>query len=227
MKSKGFFTKYNSVEAIILDMDGVIIDSEPLHAQVEQAVCKQFGIDIPESEWYRFVGKAEVDLFTEIVQNFTDQAFCVHELVDAKYDTLLRLNPEDIQPVTGAIDFIHWARTHFRRLALTTSSHQPFQKKVFDMYALHTYFDVIITSNDIQHSKPHPEPYLKTVTALNLSAHNCVVIEDSVNGVVSAKKAGCHAIGITTSFSEEQLMDAGADSVADSFSALRDKLLSF
>ena len=53
--------------AALFDMDGVIIDSEPLHAHVEQAVCKQFGIDVPVSEWDGFVGKSEVDLFTDIV----------------------------------------------------------------------------------------------------------------------------------------------------------------
>jgi beta-phosphoglucomutase-like phosphatase (HAD superfamily) len=82
----------------------------------------------------------------------------------------------------------------------------------------------VITGDDIQHGKPHPEPYIKTIRALQLPAERCVVIEDSVYGIIAAKEAGCRVVGITTSFSEEKLLNAGADMVVNSFSSLYEKL---
>ncbi len=107
---------------------------------------------------------------------------------------------------------------------MTTSSNKAVQKKVFEMFDLQPYFDVVITGDEIQNSKPHPEPYLKTIGSLNFAAHTCVVIEDSVSGIIAAKEAGCQVVGITTSFSREKLLDAGANIIVDNFSSLYDRL---
>jgi HAD superfamily hydrolase (TIGR01509 family) len=133
---------------------------------------------------------------------------------------LSKLMSEEIRLIPGSLEFIRWAKKQYRKLALTTSSESKFQQKIFDMYRLHLYFDVVITGDKIQNSKPHPEPYLKTIDALKLAAHSCAVIEDSINGIIAAKEAGCNVIGITTSFSEEKLLNAGADMVVDDFSSL-------
>jgi beta-phosphoglucomutase-like phosphatase (HAD superfamily) len=79
---------------------------------------------------------------------------------------------------------------------------------------------VLITGKDVVNGKPHPEPYLKAAERLGLLPQVCMVIEDSDNGIKSAKAAGCLAVGITTSFAKERLMQAGADYVVDSFSEL-------
>ena len=212
------------IEAIIFDMDGVIVDSEPFHVQVEQFVCKQYGIEAPWSEWEMFTGKTEYEMFEYIIQNFTDGTLSVQELVQAKHTVLSRLISEKIQLIPGSLEFIRWAKKQYRKLALTTSSKSKFQQKIFDMYRLHVYFDVVITGDKIQNSKPHPEPYLKTIDALNLAAHSCAVIEDSINGIIAAKEAGCNVVGITTSFSEKKLLNAGADMVVDDFSSLYGRL---
>jgi HAD superfamily hydrolase (TIGR01509 family) len=213
-----------TINAIIFDMDGVIVDSEPLHVQAEHAICEQYGIKAPWSEWDRFKGQTEQEMFAYIVQNFTDGTIAAHELIRTKYDLLLTLFSEKLQPIPGAIPFIRWAKEHYRKLALTTSSERKLQKLIFDRYKLHPYFDVVITGDQIQHSKPHPEPYIKTITSLKLAANICVVIEDSVLGILAAKKAGCKVVGITTSFSEKKLLEAGADVVVNNFSSLYDEL---
>ena len=93
------------------------------------------------------------------------------------------------------------------------------QETVFRILDLQSYFDVVITGDHIQHSKPHPEPYLKTVEALEVPAQACMVLEDSLNGIKSAKEAGCNVTGITTSFCEAELLEAGADHVIETFSS--------
>jgi beta-phosphoglucomutase len=212
------------IEAIIFDMDGVIIDSEPLHVQAEHTVCKQYGIDAPWQAWEMFIGNTEYAMFEYIIQNFTDGTLSVYELIREKQLVFSKLISEKLRLIPGSLEFIRWARAQCRKLALTTSSECKIQQKIFTMYSLHSYFDVIITGDKIQHGKPHPEPYLKTVEALNLAAHMCVVIEDSLHGIIAAKEAGCRVVGITTSFSEERLLNAGANIVVDSFLSLYDRL---
>ena len=214
----------NMIAALIFDLDGVIIDSEPLHVQAEQAICRQYGIDAPWSEWDRFKGQTESEMFAYLVSNFTDGTFAASELIQAKYGLLSTLFAERLQPIPGAIEFIRWAKGWYRKLALTTSSERWLQQMIFERYDLHAYFDAVITGNDIRHSKPHPEPYLKTISALQLAADRCVVIEDSLAGIKAAKEAGCRVVGITTSFSEDKLLHAGADIVVDHFSSLYEKM---
>lgn len=207
-------------------MDGVIVDSEPLHCQAEHTILKQYGIEAPWSEWDKFTGLTEQAIFQYIIDHFTDGTYTVHELIRAKYKLFISLLNEQLQPVSGALDFIRWAKKRYGKLALTTSSVTELQEKVFELFNLQPYFDVVITGDHIQNGKPHPEPYLTTVRTLEIPAHRCLVVEDSVNGIISAKEAECYVAGITTSFSEETLRNAGADVVIDTFSSLHEYLLS-
>lgn len=214
----------NAIAAIIFDLDGVLVNSEPLHVQAEHAICRQYGIDAPWSEWQRFKGQTDQAMFAYLVQHFTDGAIAVAELIQAKQAMFAQLLAEELQPIPGALEFIRWAKTRYGKLALTTSSEPQNQQQIFARYGLQPYFDVVITSADIQRGKPHPEPYLKTLAALRLPGERCVVIEDSLAGVQSAKAAGCRVVGLTTSFAREQLWEAGADVVVDHFGALFEQM---
>lgn len=212
--------RMNGIQALIFDMDGVIADSEPLHFEAEQAILRQHGIEAPWSEWHMFTGLTDETIFRYIVDNFTDGSYTPEELIKAKYGIFLTLLSEKLQPIPGALEFISWARKRYPKIALTTSSKKEVQQTVFNKFKLQPYFDVIITGDHIQHSKPHPEPYLKTVQALKLPAEVCMVFEDSLNGIKSAREAGCKVTGISTSFSSEELLEAGADRVIEKFSSL-------
>ncbi|MBD3307579.1 HAD-IA family hydrolase [candidate division KSB3 bacterium] len=213
-------TDMDKIDAVIFDMDGVIVDSEPLHCQAEQTIFRQYGVEAPWSEWDSFTGLTDRVIFTYIVENFTDGRYSVDELLQAKYKIFLALLADQVQPIPGAIDFIRWTRDRYAKLALTTSSTREVQQIIFERFGLQAYFDVIITEERIQHSKPHPEPYLKTLDALQLPADTCLVIEDSLNGIRSAKEAGCRVIGLATSFPEEDLLKAGAENAVATFAAL-------
>lgn len=212
-----------TIAAIIFDMDGVIADSEHLHVEAERATFQKYGIPVV-GDTSEFIGQTEQAFFTYIVQRFTNGAYSVEELLLAKQDIFLRLLSEKLQPVPGALEFIRSARSRYAKFALVTSSARIVQKKVFDLFQLQPYFDRVITGDEIQQGKPHPEPYLKAIDAIRIPAGQCLVIEDSVNGIVAARTAGCRAIGITTSFPEEPLIAAGAEWVIREFSALYHQL---
>lgn len=209
-----------NIKAIIFDMDGVIVDSEPLHMESEKITLSDFQIEAPHSEWDHFKGKTDRDMFGYIVNNFTDGTVSVTELMAHRVKIYLQIAPKRLRMIPGALSFVKKIKQSDKKLALTTSSLKEPQGMAFDKFRLYPYFDIIVTGDEITKGKPDPEPYLKTVKKLGVPAKHCLVIEDSTNGIISAKAAGCIAVGITTSFPKERLQQAGADYVVDSFKEL-------
>jgi len=214
----------HNIEALIFDMDGVITDSEPLQRKAEEITLQHYGIRIPSEEWNYFVGKSAKTIFEYIAQKYTDGSIPATEMMEYKKNTYLTIAPEKITLMKGVKEFLSWCRTKYHAIALTTSSVKAIQEMVFRKFHLDDYFDVIITGDDVLNGKPDPEPYLKTVEKLGEKAQYCIVIEDADNGILSAKKAGCQTIGITTSFPKEKLLAVGADHVFSDFREIQASL---
>ena len=203
--------------AIIFDMDGVITDSEPLQMEAERLVCDKFDISVPLEEWKNFKGKTNRDIFSYILKKYSEKPLSVQQLIDEKRKKYIEISTKKLTLVDGFLVFIEKIRKTVPLIALTTSSSAIVQKFVFDKYNLHKYFDVITTGDEVKNGKPHPEPYLLTVNKLGVRPQDVVVIEDSDNGVISAKASGCVVVAITTSFPRKVLASKGADHVVDSF----------
>ena len=212
----------SSKQAFIFDMDGVVIDSEPLHERASLAVFKKYGITLDEAIFEPFKGKTDRAIIEYLIQEYDMQDVTVDALIQQKRDTYATLIDE-LHPITGVMAFIQYVAIHFR-LALTTSASRRNQELAFQKFNLYPFFETVVTSNDITHPKPHPEPYQVTTEKLGLEPPECIVIEDSVNGVISASTAGCVVVGITTSFDEAALREAGAHAVIDSYDQLRSYL---
>ena len=208
-----------SKPAIIFDMDGVVIDSEPLHERASQHVFSAYDIDLDASVFEPFKGKTDRDIIEYLIQEHSIEGATVDDLLQQKRDTYANLIDE-LHPIQGAMAFIQYVAINFR-LALTTSASRRNQELAFQKFNLYPFFETVITSNDVTHPKPHPEPYLITVEKLGLAPEECIVIEDSTNGVRSASTAGCIVVGIKTSFDEPELKAAGAHIVIDSYDQLR------
>ncbi len=205
-------------EALLLDMDGVVIDSEPLHEEAQRIIFREFKFDVPESVFPSFKGMRETEVFERIVSDHANGRGDVDGLVAAKeraYRELLT----DLTLVPGSLTFIRNACQTYR-LALTTSSVRLDQEIVFKKFELARYFEVIVTAEDVDEPKPHPQPYLRTAERLSLDPSSCLVVEDSINGVRSAVDAGCTVAGLTTSFGADELIRAGADFTIDGFDEL-------
>ena len=214
-------------KAIIFDMDGVITDSEPLQMKAERLVCDKFGISVPLEEWKNFKGKTNRDIFSYILKKYSSKPLPVQQLIDEKRKKYIEISSEKLTLVDGFLDFIEKIRKMVPLIALTTSSSAIVQKFVFDKYNLHKYFDVITTGDEAKNGKPHPEPYSLTISKLGVKPQDAIVIEDSDNGVISAKAAGCTVVAIMTSFPRGILASKRADYVVDSFDEimiLMDKL---
>ncbi|XXY53065.1 HAD family phosphatase [Sorangium sp. So ce269] len=202
--------------ALIFDLDGVIIDTEPLHAEAKRITFERYGIQVPERLYVEFRGRSDLDMVEHVVRELAGGALSAADVVGHKHEVFRALH-EKIAPIEGALEFIRLARRRFDRLALSTSATKKNQEFAFDRFALRPFFDVVVTSEEISHTKPHPEPYQKAAERLGLSPGACLVIEDSKNGVLSARAAGCAVAAITTSFSREELKEASPDFMVGSF----------
>ena len=206
------------IEAVLLDMDGVVIDSEPLHEEAQRIIFRELDLPVPESMFPSFKGLTEKLVFEKIVAEFGGSGRSVDELIELKEQTYRALL-KDLQLIPGALAFIERAHRLFR-LALTTSSMRQDQRIAFDRFDLDPYFEAVVTAEDITRSKPHPEPYLVTAARLGVDPGVCLVVEDSLNGVRSGVAAGCIVAGLTTSFPADRLSSAGAVLTVNTFDEL-------
>jgi HAD superfamily hydrolase (TIGR01509 family) len=207
-------------QAVIFDMDGVIIDSEPLHEKAQQIVFARHGLDVPVRAYSEFKGQTEDVVFDLVVRQWGNGSHDPGVLAAEKH-TIYASLIEEMKLMDGSLDFIRFLTDRGYPLALTTSATRVSQERVFDRFGLTSYFDIVVTAEDVRRSKPDPEPYVVTASRMNRDPAQCLVIEDSLNGVRSARGAGCLVAAITTSFAADDLRSAGAHMVHETFAELR------
>jgi beta-phosphoglucomutase len=210
----------DTVSAVIFDMDGVVVDSEPLHEAAQAQVFDEYDLPVPATEYATFKGRPERDVFAYILQKYDPAAAISPESIIARKHALYRTLLDDATPVEGAIDFIAFVAARVP-VGLTTSAARDEQRRVFDLFDLHAFFRTIISADEIKQAKPHPEPYLRTLRGMNAAPETTLVIEDSVLGVQSALAAGCIVAGLAGTFSAEVLREAGAHLAVNSFTDLK------
>jgi beta-phosphoglucomutase len=214
---------HEAFQAILFDLDGVIINSEELHARAKRLTLEKYGISYPKTIFDDFKGRPDMVFWQYVATDLSHGQYTAVEM-DAYKRVIYISMAGEISPITGVMSFIAWARKKFRQLALVSSATEPDLMVSENKFQIKKWFDLILLGEDTRHHKPHPEPYLNAISKLNIPASTTLVIEDSPNGVVSAKGAGCYVIGITTGFTVDELTRAGADRVAASFEEIK-KLL--
>jgi len=204
--------------ALIFDLDGVLIDSEPLHKQAKEQAFAEFGIVLSEEVYDRYKGRPDETTLREILGE-RGSLELLPELTQRKR-AFFQLIEHQVQPVAGAVDFILWAKERFR-IALATSSTPRNRNMAFRLLGIGDQFEAVVDSGRHQRPKPDPEVFLIAMADLGLGADDCWIVEDSLNGITAAKAAGCVTVGITTTFDSGRLSAAGADIVVCSFAELR------
>jgi HAD superfamily hydrolase (TIGR01509 family) len=209
----------NKTEAIIFDMDGVLIDSEELHAYSKRAAFRQAGITLTDSDLRDYVGRSDAVMIEEVGTRFqlnTDQRAAIFREKARIYEQ----EQKSLKIVPGSIEFVQWAAQHYK-LALGTSATKRNRVAALDLLGIADSFQVIVDLSDVSEPKPSPEIYLTAVSRLGLVPSQCLVVEDALTGVLSAKRAGCVVSALTWSFASEALLEVGADFTFESFAKLQ------
>jgi HAD superfamily hydrolase (TIGR01509 family) len=209
----------NLPAGLIFDMDGVLIDSEPLHKRAKELAFAEIGIVLPESVYDNYKGQPDATMLPEILTARGLPTEKIQELSRRKKQIYEEFEHE-LQAINGAIEFVEWAASRYK-IALATSATARNREASLRLLGISDLFHAVVDASGHQRPKPDPEVFLIALEKLQLEPAECWVVEDSVNGLRAAKAAGCFSAAITTTFDQNTLAAAGADVVVDSFSELQ------
>ena len=207
--------------AFIFDMDGVIIDSEPIHTRVKMDTFRHFGIEFDEAELVHYMGRTSDDLFGTVAASCGRTDIKAKDMVEYKHSHYLEvLKSGTIEPVAGARELIKNIYDSGLPLALATSSWQVVMDTVLDAFDIRKYFKSVLSGGSLPASKPDPAIYLISAERLGVPPEGCTVIEDTEAGITAAKRAGMYCIAFHNPHSGKQ--DLGkADEIVESLSEVK------
>ena len=203
------------LRAVIFDMDGVIIDSQPYHFAVEEKMCRELGIDVSIEESHSFVGMAGAKVWSYLKGKFGLKE-SIRELM--AFENKARIacfsSLENLQPIPGVVELLEELKQLDIKTALASSSSVEVIEIFISKLRIKDYFRKIISGDSVEKGKPDPDIFLHTASAIGENPADCVVIEDSANGVKAAKGAGMKCIGFRNENSGDQDLSL-ADMVVD------------
>ncbi len=184
--------------------------------KLSEKMFKKHNVLLKPSDWASFRGLSRDGFFKLVLEKYIFNTS--RELLEKEFHRgLLSEMKETIIYIPGFLEFYKLVSKKYST-ALVTSTSFELMDWIFKNTKITNNFSPVITSDDVENAKPHPEPYIKAAKILNIPISNCVVIEDSLNGIESAKKSGAKVVGITTGFEASELQDV--DLVIDSYKEL-------
>lgn len=195
-------------EAVIFDMDGVIVDSEPLHERAFREVFAQmgYGEDRHGIEFTQYYGKSDRALWSDFIA-LHRPAQSLDELMAWKQRHFVGILREH-QPIFPPIPDLVAGLAARVPLALASGSNHPVIDEVLAMRGLRQYFSAVVSVQDVSRPKPFPDVFLRAAELLGVAPGRCIVIEDSAAGVQAAREAGMQVIAITNSLPAAKLAQA-------------------
>ena len=187
---------HDSLQAVLFDMDGLLIDSEPLWFEVETDIMTRLGGVWTPADQQALLGSAldpAVRYFLERARVPADPAEVREWMVGGIVDKVLE---HGVKIMPGAAELVAAVDASGLPYALVTSSRRRFVDAVLAQTGLR--FPVIVTGSDVSRGKPDPEPYLLATRRLNVPPPSCLVLEDSSTGVTAAEAAGCFVVAVPT-----------------------------
>jgi len=210
------------MKGIIFDLDGVIVNSETIRFfAVKQTFKDIFGVNLPDND-KTWVGRDERTNMNYFMNMFNLKGN-VDKIIQQKRDNYSKLiESGKLSEVDGSIDFLKAVCKSGLKTALVSNSPKEEVENVISFFKIKSYFDAILSKEDVVEPKPNPEIYLKALKDLGLKPEECIAIEDSPPGVDAAKSAGLKCVAITTTANKDNLKNA--DLVIKNFSDLKCKM---
>ncbi len=208
------------LKAVIFDMDGVIIDSEPLHYRAYHAMFDEVGINVSPELYDSLTGKSTINVCTQLKDRF-GLGHTPEEMAAIK-----RRHFDIIFETDKTFDLIKGVRALIQNyvdsgltLVLASSATMRTIDRIFTRFELDPYFKAKLSGAELKASKPHPEIFIKAAAAAGFNTNECLVIEDATNGIEAAKAAGIFCVGFDSEHSKNQDYSK-ADLVINDFEAI-------
>lgn len=184
------------IQTVIFDMDGVIVDTEPVHHYAYYQHFSQLNIEVTDEHYQSLTGNSTRNVFQKLKNHF-DLDHEVEHLIQTKrslfndaFDT-----KEDLHLIEGVEDLIKDLHQNGMELIVASSASKVTIDRVFKRFNLYPYFSHIVSGEDFPKSKPHPAIFEHAASLSKNPKNQCVVIEDSTNGIQAAHAAGIYCIG--------------------------------
>ena len=206
------------LQGVILDMDGVLVDSEPFLFESAVRMFAEKGVTARSDDFRPFIGTGENHLLGAVAEKYG----VTLKMPDDKmrtYAIYLQLIQGRLQALPGVFTFLDECRRRGLKLAIASSADAV--KVEGNLHAIGlppARFDVLVNGSEVERKKPAPDIFLAAVSRLGLTSEACMVVEDAVAGVAAARAAGCRCLALTTSFPADRLTEA--DWIAPDLSAV-------
>lgn len=208
------------LKIIIFDMDGVVLDSEPLHENARQIMFKELGI-VPDETFPEAVGKSSAGFWRQIIElcKIDGEPYAL----EARQYALVaqQIEENNVKPSVGFLDIVNWAKDNGVKVGLASSSTRILVNDSLRLLGVKDYFDYTVSGNEIAKKKPAPDSYLRVLELAGFEPENAIAIEDSSSGVAAAKNAGIFCFGYHNVTSGEQDLSK-ADKIVDSLVEIMD-----
>ena len=210
-----------NIKCVIFDMDGVIIDSEELHKKAYYETFNAIGVKVSNSLYKTLTGSSTINAFQKLVHHF-NLDFNPEELVIQKRKRYVNFfeNDPNLHLVNGVEEIINFFYNKGITLVLASSSAMINIDRVFNRFNLNQFFSAKISGADLVASKPNPEIFIKATDLAKTPKENCIVIEDSDNGIKAANDANIFVFGYKNPLAEGQTLEF-ADIIIDSFEEIK------
>ena len=193
------------LKAVLFDMDGVIVDTEPLHHKAYQMMFNDFEIKVSESMYHGFTGQSTRSICEFLSEHYILKAKPIDlEKTKRAHFTKLFFEDPDLHLINGVEDLIKNYHTNGLTLVVASSASMFTINNVMKRFKLDPYFKDKLSGADLKASKPHPEIFINAAKAAGVSPTECFVIEDSTNGIIAAKEANIFCIAYKSENSKDQ-----------------------
>lgn len=210
------------MKAVVFDMDGLMIDSEKIYWEVGRQIAREHGKEVSDQTLGRMMGRSPLESMVLFCQEvgLSDPPGKVYELREQRVFECLQ---KGVDPMPGLPEvLVDLKRDH--KLGIATSASMRFVEVILRHLQLAGVFDAVQTSDDIHRGKPDPEIYQRAMGRLDVQPADCVVLEDSSNGALAAKRAGAYVIAVPSQYTREQdfsFADEQADDLKDALRRIR------
>jgi HAD superfamily hydrolase (TIGR01509 family) len=210
--------RFGGIEAVVFDMDGVLVDSEPLHVEAARRLLAAYGVAYTDEENAEFVGFTDLEIFALLKARY-GLAPTIEELAQRFAQGLIALLAHQAVPMPGIPGVLVALRRAGYRLALASSSTLEIIVTTLRTLRITEHFPIVVSSVEVGRGKPAPDVFLAAASRLGLPPSRCLVVEDSRNGVRAAKRAGMSCVAVPCAATRHHDF-AEADLVLDSLEAL-------
>ncbi len=202
-----------STKLFVFDMDGVIVDSEPMHLRSKHELLAKLNMKT-DRDLYSFIGKPTEDFWRQMLAD-NNRSGNVTEIIEMQDAMILGyIKEQGLKPISGVLEIIELCKSKNIKTAVASSSNQSLVHGVLQYFDIMKHMETVVTGDNVTNKKPDPEIYLKAVEQCLCKPQESVALEDSKSGVTAAKAAGLFTVGFRNENSGNQDLSL-ADYIVD------------